>query len=70
MGNSQSCVVCTDGAPDVRMERWGVGLAFSLHADKMGLDGHPIYYTEDSLSGRSCDSTYIDNGTIVPVQLS
>ena len=67
MGNAQPGVVCTDGAADVRMERWGGRPCISFHADKMGLDGHAIYYTEDSLSGRVCDSTYIDNGISVPI---
>ena len=60
MGDAQSCVVCTDGAADVNLKRWGIGLTFSCHADTLGLDGKPTYYTEDSLSGWDRDSTYID----------
>ena len=65
MGNAQSCVVCTNGAPDVLLGRWGIGLTFSAHADTMGGVEPAIYYPEDSLSGWYCDSTYIENGKIV-----
>ena len=68
MGDVQSCVVCTDGAADVNIKRWGIGLTFSCHADTLGLDGTPRYYAEHSLSGWDCDSTYIDeNGQRGPI---
>ena len=68
MGDAQSCVVCTDGAADVKLKRWGIGLTFSYHADTLGLDGKPTYYTAASLSGWDCDSTYIDeNGQRGPI---
>ena len=68
MGDAQSCVVCADGAVDVDQKRWGIGLTFSCHADTLGLDGKPTYYTEASLSGWDCDSTYIDeNGQRGPI---
>ena len=62
MGNAQSCVVCTDGAHVKRGLRWGIGLTFSLHADRLGLDGQPIDYFEDSWSGWSSDSKFFADG--------
>jgi hypothetical protein len=67
MGNARSCVVCTDGAPDVQRKRWGIGLTFSFHADALGLDGHPIYFTEDSWSGWNCNNTFIQDGRRLPL---
>ena len=59
MHNAQSCVVCCDGAPDTFLNRWGIGITMSWHADRMGLQP-AIHYREDSLNGWNCDSKYIN----------